>query len=333
MIRNFLYSILLTLVVCSCGVDGKHFKLEGRLLHLNQGEFYVYSTDGLLNGIDTVKIVGGRFAYEIPCTEQGTLVIVFPNFYEQPVFAAPGKSVNMTGDASLLRELETEGTKDNELMTAFRKQVSGLSPQQTTAAAAAFVRKNADSEAALWIVRKYFVATPSPDYAQARKLLATLHDRQPRNGNVARLAQQVNELTATAIGATLPKFSCTDTSGKTISSNEITKAYVGVVYLWASWNYESTEMQRRLRLMKDKAGGKLSIIGISADAAPASCKTFLERDSVRWSTVCDGMMFESKTVRALGLYGIPSNILLKNGKIIDRDLSTSELMRRLEELL
>ena len=108
-------------------------------------------------------------------------------------------------------------------MTAFRKQVSGLSPQQTIAAAAAFAQKNADSEAALWIVRKYFVATPSPDYAQARKLLATLHDRQPRNGNVARLAQQVNALAATVSGAKLPKFSCTDTSGNTVSSAEITQ--------------------------------------------------------------------------------------------------------------
>ena len=319
--------------MCSCGVDGKHFKLEGRLLHLNQGEFYVYSTDGLLNGIDTVKIVGGRFAYEIPCTEQGTLVIVFPNFYEQPVFAAPGKSVKVTGDASLLRELETEGTKDNELMTAFRKQVSGLSPQQTAEAAAAFVRKNADSEVALWIVRKYFVATPSPDYAQARKLLTVLHDRQPRNGHVARLTHQVNALAATATGATLPNFSCTDTYGKNVSSAQVTKAAVGVIYLWASRNYESTEMQRRLKQMKTKAGSKLRIIGFSVDAAPASCKSFLERDSVKWSTVCDGLMFENKTVRALGLYSIPSNIVLKNGKIIERNLSSSELMRKLEDML
>ena len=76
----------------SCGVDGKHFKLEGRFLHLNQGEFYVYSTDGVLDGIDTIKIEGGRFAYEIPCDEEGTLVMVFPNFSEQPIFTQPGKS-------------------------------------------------------------------------------------------------------------------------------------------------------------------------------------------------------------------------------------------------
>ena len=44
--RLFAYIATLTLIMVSCGTDSKHFKLEGRLLNLNQGEFYVYSPDG-----------------------------------------------------------------------------------------------------------------------------------------------------------------------------------------------------------------------------------------------------------------------------------------------
>ena len=43
---------------------------------MNQGEFYVYSPDGAITGIDTIKVQGGRFAYEIPCEDKGTIVIV-----------------------------------------------------------------------------------------------------------------------------------------------------------------------------------------------------------------------------------------------------------------
>ena len=43
--RLFAYIATLTLIMVSCGTDSKHFKLEGRLLNLNQGEFYVYSPD------------------------------------------------------------------------------------------------------------------------------------------------------------------------------------------------------------------------------------------------------------------------------------------------
>mgnify|MGYP000202928875 CR=1 FL=1 len=127
MTKHITYLILLTLVLVSCGVDGKHFKLEGRFLHLNQGEFYVYSTDGVLDGIDTIKIEGGRFAYEIPCDEEGTLVMVFPNFSEQPIFTQQGKTVEIKADASHLKELEAEGTDNTTLMTTGFKHVASAS--------------------------------------------------------------------------------------------------------------------------------------------------------------------------------------------------------------
>lgn len=104
--------------------------MDGRLLNLNQGEFYVYSPDGVFDGIDTIKVEGGRFTLETQCKESGTLVIVFPNFSEVPVFAEPGKSVSVKGDASHLKEIEIEGTKENELMTAFRQQLVKASPPE-----------------------------------------------------------------------------------------------------------------------------------------------------------------------------------------------------------
>ena len=73
-----------------------------------------------------------------------------------------------------------------------------------------------------------------------------------------------------------------------------------------------------LELCKEKKLQSITVQDIlkrSGVSRQAFCNSFLERDSVKWSTVCDGLMFESKTVRTLGLYSIPSNILLKNGKI------------------
>ena len=43
-----LLASLLTSLLSSCGTDSRHFRIEGRLLHLNQGEFYVYSPDAAL---------------------------------------------------------------------------------------------------------------------------------------------------------------------------------------------------------------------------------------------------------------------------------------------
>lgn len=329
MTKHITYLILLTLVLVSCGVDGKHFKLEGRFLHLNQGEFYVYSTDGVLDGIDTIKIEGGRFAYEIPCDEEGTLVMVFPNFSEQPIFTQPGKTVEIKADASHLKELEAEGTDNNKLMTAFRKQVSNMSPLQAVDAAEEFVKHNPKSDVSAWLIRKYFILAPKPDYAKAKQLLDLMIAEQPKNGKLVSLQQQLIGLAATA-GKSLPIFTATDINGNKVTQANLTQSPNAVVFLWASWNYESTDMQRQLKRLKAAKGNGLSVIGVCIDPSKSEMQQSLRRDSISWPTINDGMMFDTKIAKQLGLSQVPANILLKNGKIVGRNLRMNELKEKIE---
>lgn len=329
MTKHITYLILLTLVLVSCGVDGKHFKLEGRFLHLNQGEFYVYSTDGVLDGIDTIKIEGGRFAYEIPCDEEGTLVMVFPNFSEQPVFTQPGKTVEIKADASHLKELEAEGTDNNKLMTVFRKQVSNMSPQQAIDAAAEFVKHNPKSDVSAWLIRKYFILAPKPDYAKAKQLIDLMIAEQPKNGKLVNLQQQLIGLAATA-GKSLPIFTATDINGNKVTQANLTQSPNAVVFLWASWNYESTDMQRQLKRLKAAKGNGLSVIGVCIDPSKSEMQQYLRQDSISWPTINDGMMFDTKIAKQLGLSQVPANILLKNGKIVGRNLRMNELKEKIE---
>lgn len=44
---------------------------------MNQGEFYVYSPDGGFEGVDTIKVEGGRFTFETECKEDFTIMLVF----------------------------------------------------------------------------------------------------------------------------------------------------------------------------------------------------------------------------------------------------------------
>ena len=66
--KRLIYIFTLTLVLVSCGSRSGYFSFEGRLLNLNQGEFYVYSTDGVFEGVDTIKVEGGRTSQNSPCS-------------------------------------------------------------------------------------------------------------------------------------------------------------------------------------------------------------------------------------------------------------------------
>ena len=154
----------LTLLLASCGTDSRHFKIDGHLLNLNQGEFYVYSPDGsVTHGMDTIKVQAGRFSYLVECDRPMTLMIVFPNFTEQPVFAEPGKSVDIKGNASHLKELTVKDTKANKLMNAFREQILSASPDEIKKCAIQMAEDNPESAVAVYLVRRDLVAVDRPD--------------------------------------------------------------------------------------------------------------------------------------------------------------------------
>ena len=91
--------------ICSCGGGGDNFRVKGSFKNLNQGEFYVYSPDGVIAKIDTIHVDKGNFVYTTPCEDPGTLVLVFPNFTELPLFAQPGKTVKIEGDVTTLQDV------------------------------------------------------------------------------------------------------------------------------------------------------------------------------------------------------------------------------------
>ncbi len=244
--KNFAYTIIsiVVLLLTSCGASSGHFKLEGRFLHFNQGEFYVYSLDGTVKGIDTIKVDGGRFAYEIPCETPTTLMLVFPNFSEQPVFAESGKSVDIKADASHLKELKVEGSKENELMNNFREMILNVSPPDERKLAEQFIKDHPSSHVSVFLLRKYFVMSTTPDYDKALSLMAPMLKEQPKNGTLVRLQKQVNDVKGTTQGKSLPMFTAKDINGKSVSSQSL-KGRILVISTWANWHYEMKSIQRR----------------------------------------------------------------------------------------
>ncbi len=300
--------------------------MDGHLLNLNYGEFYVYSPDGVIDGIDTIFVTAGRFNYKTTCERNGTLVIVFPNFSEQPVFAQPGKSVKVSGDVSHLKELKVTGTRDNKLMNLFREQSKEASPDELPAIAKSFIQEHAESIVAIYLVNKYFIRTASPDYVTASALLDTLLAAQPNNGLLAQNAKKLKERASTAVGEKLPPFKAVSIEGDTITQKTFAKSD-GVVYLWASYEYESCNIQRSL----SKHADSLKLLGICLDASMKDCRRVVERDNIAAPIVCDSMAFDGALVQLLGMTNLPDNIVVENGSIVARGLTAAELRERYDK--
>lgn len=332
MMKRYLY-ILFTLVLVSCGVSSNHFKIEGKFRNLNQGEFYVYSPDGGLDGMDTIKVQSGEFTYEVPLDKPATFILVFPNFSEQPVFAEPGVTAKMNGDASHLKEVEVSGSDDNELMTKFTKNILRLSPPEIMNAVTGFVKDNPESRVGNYLVSRYILQATSPDYSKATQLLDLMIKNQPGNGDLIQTKTRIKYAGNGSKNMLLPKFSATTINGGKVTDNDLRGKYA-VINVWSSWNYDSQNNQRQLLELKKKYSSRLALMSISLDFTAKICKESMDRDSIKWNTVCDGMIWDGPLLKTLGIGTVPDNILVgPNGKIIARGLDASNLKIRLESLL
>lgn len=329
--------VFLCLLVWSCEVGGDRFKMKGRFQNLNQGDFFVYSIDGGNARIDTIHVNKGRFNYEVVCESPTTLMLVFPNFSEQPIFAEPGESVEVSADVSSLRELEVVGTEANELMTRFRKQIIEMSPPKIRDLVEKFVADHADSksgaEVSLFLIRRYFMQGTDVDYQKADRLLKLIETKQPKNAHLQLLRQKTKSMQNLELGRSMPSFSATDIHGVKQSNAVLKGAPLAVVTTFASWHYESVSLMRRLRRLQKNARGNLKIMSIMLDANHAECRRMIENDSINWPIILDDKFFDSDVVKAFGFTSTGDNILYQDGRIVEHGLGASDLIKAIEDRL
>ena len=174
---------------------------------------------------------------------------------------------------------------------------------------------------------------PTPDYkraAEIAKLISLTPPQLPNNGDLIRWLKGIDALRD---GNKLPQFTATDLNGRSVSNIDL-KAPVNVITTWSSWNYESINLQRQLQNRFRQAGSDMKILSICLDADINDCRRRVTRDSVKWSTVCDGRMWESPVLNALGLAFVPDNIVTDaSGKIVAHGLQNRDLLTKIDNLL
>ena len=324
--------ILLALAVGACSGPSDIFVLKGKFKNFNQGELYVYNLMGR-GSIDTVRLTEGKFTYDILQEDTALLSVVFPNFSEIPVIATPGATLKMEGDASHLREVAVTGTKDNDKLTDFRLRVAGMTPPEAEKAAETYINDEPASPGALYALNRYFLLKTDPDYKKVTKLLDVMVKAAPGDQRLSLLKQQVEGLKSLKDGGRLPDFQAVTTTGSRVTKADL-KGEVNVVSTWTSWSYDSQSIQRTLQKLRRQYGQRLQLLSICLDANTDECKQMMKRDSLTWSVVCDGRMWQSPVVAQLGLTAIPDVIVTdRSGKIIARRLSAGELKKEIEKRL
>ena len=171
------------------------------------------------------------------------------------------------------------------------------------------------------------------DERKAAILTKMLLEANPDNIQLLELDKQLKTLAQISLKK-LSQFTATDVKGNKVSDSNL-RAKLNVVTAWASWNYQSTDMQKRLKEKKKTYGDRLAIVSICIDGNPKECKRIVvDRDSLKWPTVCDGKMWKSPLFAKFGFSDIPSNVVIDSkGNIIERNLTPQKLDEVIDKTL
>ena len=330
---RFYWLLTLALIMASCGPDGGRFRIEGKFKNLNQGEFYIYSHEGVTNGMDTIPISRGKFAYETDLESPVTFVFMFSNYSENVIFGEPGATVTIKGDAYNLKEMEIKGTKDNELMTAFRLRANSLSPPEVCDLVEEFVRKYPKSSVCLYIIDKYFLRSSEPDYHRAYDLVSVMLEADEGNVKAVSLAHRLEGLMPSDIGQSMPSFTAVDVNGDSVCSDTLCRR-VNIIHLFATWNADSRSMLSGIRALHEAHGDSVSVVTVCLDARRADCLKTVRRDSIPWPVICDGLMWDSPLLDTLGLAVVPGNVVYDDScRVVARNLTMPKLREKVTGML
>ncbi len=319
--------------LCSCG-GGKGFRLKGSIKGIEQGEVYIYNAEGLGKGLDTVMVNGGSFEYRAEVEQPTYYILVFPNKYQQVVFADKGAKVSLEGDGSSLKDMQISGDKENERFSDFRKAVASIDESQIPAKAEEFIKNNPTSMASIYLVNKYFIEVPKTDWGKVESLLKVIKGGLPKNAMVDRMLSTAKEAQRIKVGGKCPSFKITTKDGKTLTQGDL-KDKITLITFWASWDADSRTLERNIRkLYKKYPSSKLQIIGVSLDVDKQMWRNAVRYDSLTWNESCDFAHYENRMVKDFVVSNLPSNFLIgKDGKIIAMNLLYADLEKKLDEVV
>ena len=314
--RSILY-IFIALTLPGCRGSEGRFRLKGDFTHLRQGEFYIYSNDGVSADVDTIKVELGEFDYETDLQAEATYQLLYPNLSELPVFAAPGEVVHIKGDARNLKMVEVSGNKDNELYTEFRLATAEMGGETLRKEALKFIAAHPQQRASVQVFRQYLLTATAAPADQIERAYRSLCEAQPHNPHLLSLRTLVDARDKQAQkGGPLPDFSLTLPDSTTLQRADYKGRNLLVVF-WASWMNECTAQLFRLQRLWKKNPGRFEVVSISLDVDKSAMRSTMRLDSITWPNYCDFRGMDGEATRQFLVPAIPYYILTgTDGKIV-----------------
>ena len=337
--------ILITLCLVSCGKKKGMVHLSGDLKGTSTSELYLYGQDGSFDYIDTIPVRNGHFDCKIH-VDTLSAAYLYINNAEYLIFFEKGDHIKIKGDAMRLSTLTVTGNENNDDFTDFKKQLQkkglleqldftggDMSANLIRPEAETFITKHNSSLVSLYLLDKYFIHQPAPDYSHIKGIIKNLSSSLREAPRVIELNDFITRWEKSKMGAVAPGFSMPDGKGTIInrSSEELKNKYILLTF-WASWatNRAQSAVEMRQLYRSFHNNSKFAMVGISLDTDKYEWNRAIKQDSLQGTQLCDLNGFNSPIINQYAITATPAYILIApDGVILARDMHGDALKRQI----
>ncbi|MBW8198277.1 TlpA disulfide reductase family protein [Flagellimonas abyssi] len=369
--KRLLAITLGVLFLSSCNSDPKGYTLSGTITGEpeNGTKIFLKTTDSInqLIDIDTTTVENGLFSFSgnqsgpkmhylfvdkvrgnVPVIlENGTIEVEFP---KDSIEYAKLKG---TEQNELFMDFLEESRKLSERARSMQNDMRVAAQQQDTATVTAlreefiefqedaknfnidFAKNNPNAFVSVLVIGN-LLATKAVPVDEIKSMFEGLSPEMKQTEPAKKIAEQLENLKSTEIGAVAPDFSAPTPSGDVLALSDVTsKAKLTLVDFWAGWcrpcRAENPNIVSVYKKYHDKG---FDVLGVSLDNKEDLWKNAIASDGLEWNHISNLQRFQDPIARLYNINAIPAAFLLdENGVIVARDLRGPALEEKVAEIL
>ena len=157
--------------------------------------------------MDTLLVKDDKFSATLTTDTLVSTWLQFSDGTEYPLYLNKGDKIKIKGSAAELTSLEITGNAPNEELTAFQKELKGLSTPSEKALeekAEAFINSHPSSLVSIYLLEKYFVQKPQPDFSLIKEMTEHMTGGLKDRPYVDELLDLIQEEEKVSVGKTIP---------------------------------------------------------------------------------------------------------------------------------
>ena len=344
--RNLFIGLLaLGLFACTSKPKTETFSINVDLANAEGQTVYLQKDSQVL---DSATLDNWKATFETPvCNDNEMYGLMLKGWRRPFLFFTDNTEVILEGDAQNPNNIIVKGSASQDRLNAFTENYNTLEEKleaDSTMAQADkdeilkmncfdYVWDNPTDPVAHYVLYRYKWAFGP---CELRTMIDNIHhaDSTLTSKNLAMAEEYVEKQERVQAGQPIIDFTQNDPDGRPVTLSELAQGKLLLVDFWASWCPDCRKANPDVVAAYQKFHDQgFDVLGVSFDTNKEAWLAAIEKDGLTWTHVSDLQGWGNAAGALYAIAFIPQNALIKDGKIVARNLEGAELMEEIERQL